>query len=133
MKVKICLILVLALCQILPVSAQKSAKKIVITGKVVDADQNPLPGVIILVDNKNVNCQTDLKGCYKVRVSPSAKYITGFSMTNGMKDIPIDGKAVINIELISTNVSPLVEKKKRKRSQLTLVTGRQRKMISQKI
>jgi TonB-dependent starch-binding outer membrane protein SusC len=111
----------------LPLAAQKSAKKMVITGKVVDSDQNPLPGVYILVDNKNVGCQTDQKGYFKVKVSPSAKYITGFSMSNGMKDIPIEGKTVINIELFSANVAPIVEQKKEKDETVDVGYGTQKK------
>ncbi len=115
MKTRVVIILALFIgLANLPVSGQKSAKKIVITGKVVDADKNPLAGVFILVDNKNVNCQTDQKGCYKVKVSPTAKYITGFSMTNGMKDIQIDGKTVIDIELFSSTASQLGNQKKEK-------------------
>jgi TonB-dependent SusC/RagA subfamily outer membrane receptor len=111
----------------LPLAAQKSSKKIVITGKVVDADKNPMPGVYILVDNKNVDCQTDQKGLYKVKVSPAAKYITAFSMTNGMKDIPIEGKTVINVELFSANAVPIVEQKKEKEETVDVGYGTMKK------
>jgi len=124
MKLRVLLILALLVgVADLTGNAQKTAKKIVITGKVVDSDQNPLSGVYILVDNKNVNCQTDQKGYYKVKVSPTAKYITGFSMTNGMKDIQIDGKTVIDIQLFSANVSPLVEQKKVKEESVDVGYG----------
>jgi TonB-dependent SusC/RagA subfamily outer membrane receptor len=111
MKLRVVIILILFTGLVnLPVAAQKSAKKIVISGKVVDSNQNPLAGVTILIDNRNVNCETDQKGCYKIRVSPAAKYLTAFSMTNGMKDIPINGKAVINVELYAEGASPIIEK-----------------------
>ena len=44
-------------------------------------------------------------------------------MTNGMKDIQIDGKTVIDIQLFSANVSPLVEQKKVKEESVDVGYG----------
>lgn len=83
----------------LPSAAQKPGKKIVITGKIVDADQHPLSGVMILIDNKKTDCVTDKDGLYKLKVSPQAKSITAISVRNGMKESPIDGNHIISFVL----------------------------------
>lgn len=77
MKVKICFILFLAICQILPVSAQKknqSAKKITVTGTVTENKQ-PVRGAVIFVDTLFMKIATDEEGNYRVKVEPTAKVI----------------------------------------------------------
>jgi TonB-dependent SusC/RagA subfamily outer membrane receptor len=83
----------------IPVSGQKQGKKIVISGRVSDPDKNPLSDVEIFIDNKNSDRITNSKGFYKVKVSPSSKKLTAFSKMNGMKEVAIEGKIIIDFEL----------------------------------
>lgn len=83
----------------LPAVAQKTMKKVVITGRIVDADQKPLSGVIILIDNKKTDCVTDKDGLYRIKVSSQAKSITAISVRNGMKESSINGNDIINFIL----------------------------------
>ena len=41
---------------------QKQAKKITISGVVMDANQKPISDAIILIDNKKTDIQTDKRG-----------------------------------------------------------------------
>jgi TonB-dependent SusC/RagA subfamily outer membrane receptor len=97
---------------IIPVSGQKQDKKIVISGTVVDPAKNQLPDVEILIDNKNTDHKTNSKGFYKIKVSPAAKIITAFSMMNGMKEVAIEGKTVIDFELYEAASEPIIQKEK---------------------
>jgi TonB-dependent SusC/RagA subfamily outer membrane receptor len=110
-----------------PSAAQKPAKKIVISGTVVDPDQNPLPGVTILIDNKNIDCVTNQKGYYKIKVAPGAKMITAFSMMNGMKDVLIEGKTIINFELNQASAEPIIGKKTEKEETVEVGYGTMKK------
>lgn len=85
---------------LLPVSGQKSGKKITISGIVVDGRRNAVPNVFITIDGKVTNSVTDQKGYYSVKVSPSAEKI-GFSTiwSEGAEEL-INGRTSINHTLI---------------------------------
>jgi len=80
--------------------AQKHGKKYYITGQVLDLNDKPVSGAIVLVDNKNTQVVTDDKGMYKVRVKADAETIAVFKPANGQKDEEISGRTVINFKLI---------------------------------
>lgn len=104
MKYRLIFILILFIPAVhLPAEAQKQAKKIIISGKVVDKNYQPLQGVMILIDNIKTDTETDKNGFYKIRVSPRAKYITVVSIRNGMKESMINGQTIINFELKPAN------------------------------
>ena len=88
---------------ILPLScnlfAQKTGKKYYITGQVIDVNDKPVSGAIVLVDDQNTQVVTDVKGIYKVRVKKDAKRIAVFKLMVGQRDEEINGRTVINFKL----------------------------------
>lgn len=80
------------------VFAQKEPKKGVITGMVVDAENKPVSGAMIFVDDMNSGIKTNKEGLYKVKVKPSAKNISVFTPLSGMENMEISGN-VINFTL----------------------------------
>jgi TonB-dependent SusC/RagA subfamily outer membrane receptor len=99
MKWKVILLLIISFCSIQPFFAQKANKKIIITGTVVDANRRPVEGAIILIDQVKTEVSTNSNGTYKIKVLPTAKTITAFSLLNGVKEMPINGQTGINIVL----------------------------------
>lgn len=96
MKSKYILIIILALITFNVSNGQKPAKKIVISGTVLDANKQPIPGAFILVDNKKTDIVTGPRGEFKVRVKPTASLIAVFTLSNGMKEEPVNGRTTIN-------------------------------------
>lgn len=90
------LILLSAFIAILPLSAQKTGKKIAISGIVVDGKRNPVPNVFITIDGKITNSVTNGQGYYKIKVAPNAGKI-GFSTiwAEGTEE-EINGRTTIN-------------------------------------
>jgi TonB-dependent SusC/RagA subfamily outer membrane receptor len=87
--------------------AQKHGKKYYITGQVVDLNDKPVSGAIVLVDNQNTQIVTDNEGMYKVRVKPDATKIAVFKPANGQQDEEINGRTVINFRLkFGTSLHP---------------------------
>lgn len=70
-----------------------------VTGRVVDSNGSPLPGVAIVVKGKTTGTITDVDGNYNLSNVPSDATLA-FSFV-GMKSvaIPVSGKTVINITL----------------------------------
>jgi TonB-dependent SusC/RagA subfamily outer membrane receptor len=81
------------------ISAQKANRKIIITGKVTDFYNSPVSGALIMIDGKPATSKTNSKGYYKVKVKQSALQIGVFTNVTGVKEIPIDGKKVVNFTL----------------------------------
>lgn len=97
MKTRILFILMVSvLC--INVFAQKEPKKGVITGMVVDAENKPVTGAMIFIDDINSGTKTNKEGLYKVKVKPSAKIISVFTAFSGMENMEIKG-SVINFTL----------------------------------
>ncbi len=79
--------------------AQNSGKKYFITGQVLDANDKPVPGVSMMVDNKSTNVVTDAKGNYKVKVKPEASVVSAFSLFSGLLiSEEIKGRVVIDFK-----------------------------------
>ncbi len=81
--------------------AQKQGKKYNITGQVLDLNDKPVAGAIVLVDNRNTQVVTDERGMYTVRVKPNATMISVFKSSNGQQETEIKGRKVINFNLKS--------------------------------
>lgn len=79
--------------------AQKPAKKIIISGIVTDAGHKPVPGAMVLIDNKKTNSITDTSGFYKIKVRSKAQLISIFTFTSGMSEALINGRTKINFTL----------------------------------
>ncbi|HVN58126.1 MAG TPA: TonB-dependent receptor plug domain-containing protein [Bacteroidales bacterium] len=108
-------------------NAQKTPKKLTITGKVVDPDQKPVSGVSIMVDNKNTNVKTNENGIYKIKVDRSAKTLTAFSLFNGMKEAEINGQEVINFSLYHSKLNPLTKDKTQSEEAVEVGYGKMKK------
>jgi TonB-dependent starch-binding outer membrane protein SusC len=78
------------------VSAQKSNKKIEITGNVLDVDGKPIANAVVMIDGKNTNATTDAQGNYKIKVSPNASRIGIFTFGSGIKEEDIAGRILVN-------------------------------------
>jgi hypothetical protein len=62
MKVKLFFLVLLSALCITGLNAQKSNKKITITGTVLDASKKPIVNAIIMIDDQKTNSVTDEKG-----------------------------------------------------------------------
>jgi TonB-dependent SusC/RagA subfamily outer membrane receptor len=80
-------------------SAGMTKSKITVTGVVLDGNEKPVSGAFILIDNKTTNIKTDERGFYKIKVSPKARLITAFTLLNGVSEVEINGRTVINFNL----------------------------------
>ena len=96
MKLKIFFLILLSMLLMTSASAQKSDKKIAITGTVLDAANSPIVNAIIMIDGKNTSSVTDSKGNYKIKVKPGASTIGVFTFGSGMIEAPINGRTMIN-------------------------------------
>jgi TonB-dependent SusC/RagA subfamily outer membrane receptor len=81
--------------------AQKQGKRYYITGQVLDLNDKPVSGAIVLVDNRNTQVVTDERGLYKVRVKTNATTISVFKSPTEQQDAEIKGRKVVNFKLES--------------------------------
>lgn len=92
--------------------SQNAGKKYYITGQVLDANNKPVSGAALLVDNKSTDVVTDEKGNYKIKVKPTATVLSVFSLFNGLLiNEEINGRVVINFKFVDA-ASQNVETKK---------------------
>lgn len=104
------LLIVFVLFGVSQVNAQKSSKKIVVSGVVTDVNKQPVAGAIILIDGRNTNATTDSKGFYQIKVKRSAKMIQAFSFQNGSGSTPFEGNQEVNIVVDPSNTPVIKEK-----------------------
>jgi len=102
MKIKlILLILVSSLC-INSITAQKSNKKVTITGTVLNASRGPIVNAIVMIDDQKTNSMTDANGNYKVKVKPTALKIGIFTFGSGTFEDSIKGRTRIDFNFGTT-------------------------------
>jgi TonB-dependent SusC/RagA subfamily outer membrane receptor len=99
MKRRIIFLMILMLLLSCNLFAQKQGKKYYITGQVIDINDKPVSGAIVLIDNHNTEVVTDAKGMYKVRVKTDATKIAVLRPNIELKDEEINGRTVINFRL----------------------------------
>jgi TonB-dependent starch-binding outer membrane protein SusC len=87
--------------------AQKSGKRYYITGQVLDINNRPVSGAMVLIDNKNSNAITDNNGMYKVKIKADAAIISIGNLSGGLMNEAINGRIVINFKL--NNIILLVQ------------------------
>ncbi len=93
MKWKIVIITLLFLStSCLTYSQGRNKKKIVVTGYVTNQSGEPLSNVSIFLDQQNSYRVTDQNGQFKIKVKPSVKSITAFSVFYGGMEIAFDGQ-----------------------------------------
>jgi hypothetical protein len=100
---KIILLIFLAVVSEVPFYGQQTSKKHVITGYVVDVDQYPVAGAIIIINNEKTGVVTDIKGYYKVRANTYAESIGVISVKNGIIQEAINGRRRINFAFRTSN------------------------------
>ena len=99
MKSKIFLLTILILTLSVSTFAQKPGKKYYITGQVLDANDQPVSGAMVFVDNKKSDANTDDKGMYKVKVKADAVKISILKLSSDLMNEEINGRTVINFKL----------------------------------
>jgi TonB-dependent SusC/RagA subfamily outer membrane receptor len=95
------LFLIISVLFINSVSAQKTARRIELTGTVQDVYSGPIANAIIMIDGKKTNSVTDSKGKYKVRIKPGASTIGVFTFGNGTFEELINGRNHIDFKFSS--------------------------------
>jgi TonB-dependent SusC/RagA subfamily outer membrane receptor len=88
--------LILAMISFNISSGQKPAKKVIVTGHVVDGTQASVANAIVMIDGIKTESYTNSKGYYKIKVKPGNTKIGIFTMTNGILEEPIDGRNTID-------------------------------------
>ncbi|MGI6322747.1 MAG: TonB-dependent receptor plug domain-containing protein [Bacteroidales bacterium] len=99
MKIKYFLIVSLLFAITYSLPAQKSGKKLTVTGKVVDANLSPVSNIMMLLDGKESNRKTDREGNYKVKIKPDVQNIGIFTTSTGIVEEPVNGRTTINFTL----------------------------------
>ena len=85
-------------------NVESGQQKKTVSGKVTDTDNEPLPGVSVIVQGTTVGIITDFEGVYSLEIPNDAAILT-FSFV-GMKtqDIVIGEQSVINVVLEETTI-----------------------------
>jgi len=99
MKIKLFLLTIIFFTGFFDLSAQKTNKRITITGKVTDLYNSPVSGAFIMIDGKSTERKTNVLGLFKVKVKPSAQRIGIFTTFTELKEEPINGRTTINFNL----------------------------------
>ena len=71
-----------------------------LTGKVTDENEEPLPGVNIVVKNTTIGTVTDVDGNYRLSVPDDANTLVFSSVGYTTEEVTIGNQAVINIQLM---------------------------------
>jgi TonB-dependent SusC/RagA subfamily outer membrane receptor len=79
------------------VYGQKHNKKVFVTGTVIDVNRVPVPGAIILIDEKKTNVVTDKEGFFKLKIRPSVKIIMACTPADGAGKIEYKGQSEVSI------------------------------------
>lgn len=99
MKIKLLLLVLLSFTMIYELPAQKSKKKITISGRVTDAYSNPVAGAIIMVDGQNSQWKTNNNGNYKIKIKSTVSSVGVFTTVTGAVEEPVKGKTRIDFKL----------------------------------
>ncbi len=86
----------------LGISVASAFAQIKITGTVSDAsNQSTIPGVSIAVKGTNAGTMTDINGQYSIEVDSKAVLVFSFIGFTA-QEIPVQGKTIINVSLVTT-------------------------------
>ena len=96
MKIRLIFFILLSASCITSITAQKSNKKITITGTVVNASKEPIANAIVMIDDQKTNSITDSKGNYKIKVKSTATKIGIFTFGQGTSEEIINGRTEID-------------------------------------
>lgn len=82
-------------------AAQKTSRKVLISGSVTNTELYPVANAIVMIDGQKTSVTTDLRGKYRIRVSSSASKIGMVSFAYGMIEENIIGRTRINFNFSS--------------------------------
>lgn len=99
MYLRITILLFSALITCNPIYAQKGGGKIIITGTVLDENNNPAVQVEIFADDESTGNFTNYHGKFKVRVNPDVKIISANSGGQGYGASEIKGQSDLILKL----------------------------------
>jgi TonB-dependent SusC/RagA subfamily outer membrane receptor len=103
MKIKFVFLILLSAICLISVDAQKSNKKIILTGTVLSASKEPIVNAIVMIDNEKTNSVTDAGGNYRVKVKPTAEKIGIFTFGHGVAEEPINGRTRIDFNFTAAS------------------------------
>ena len=92
MRIKTLFLVLLSLVCTVSLNAQKTSKRITITGTVLDVSSKPIPNAIIMIDGNRTSSVTDSYGKYRITVKREAKTIGIFTFGLGIKEEEIGGR-----------------------------------------
>ncbi|MEJ7735999.1 MAG: TonB-dependent receptor [Chitinophagaceae bacterium] len=82
-------------------TAQLLAQNRTITGRVTDANGNPLPNVSVIVKGENAGVSTQTDGSFSLNASPNAKTLVFSSVGFADEEVNINNRTAITISLSS--------------------------------
>jgi TonB-dependent SusC/RagA subfamily outer membrane receptor len=97
MKIRLLFLILLSALCFSSITAQKSNKKIEISGTVLNSDKQPIMNAIIMIDDAKTSSMTDASGKYKVKVKPTAIKIGFFTFGHGTYEDSIKGRTQIDV------------------------------------
>ena len=104
------LLLIVAVLYMNSLPAQRSGKRIEISGTVLDVYHSPIANALILVDNKKTNSVTDARGNFRIKVKSTASNISVLTFGNGVFEQQIMGRTRINFNFSAMANQPSVLK-----------------------
>ncbi len=93
------LVLIPLLLFFLPQAEAQKGKNVVISGRVVDGNNNPVAGAAIFIDNKKTEITTDQRGKFRIRIKEGAEEILVLSLLSGASEQRIEGRTEISFVL----------------------------------
>lgn len=93
------LVMIPLLLFFLPQAEAQKGKNVVISGRVVDGNNNPVAGAAIFIDNKKTEITTDQRGKFRIRIKEGAEEILVLSLLSGASEQRIEGRTEISFVL----------------------------------
>ena len=72
--------------------SKKSRKKVTLNAKVLDIQRNPIQNASVFVDGKKTNAKSDAEGKFKIKLKPTVKSITVFTLFHGVAETVYNGE-----------------------------------------
>lgn len=110
MKKSILLLSIFIIVSSISSVAQNSGKKHYITGQVLDINNKPVSGAMVLIDNKSSDVITNNNGMYKVKIKRDAKIISILNLSGGLMNEAINDRTVINFKIDNVPLQGLTVK-----------------------